>query len=560
MREFLAGTGIFLLGMKLMETSLMSGSAGAMKRLLKQFTDTTRKSVLTGTILSSITQSSTIVSVMTVTFVGAWVITLVSAIGIIIGANIWSTLLGLVMGWAVAGSFKISTFAIPMIGIGWLGELFWKKRKRFHTISTIIMGFGLIFYGIGMLKWVVSDYSLTHTGMLHALDMFGLPWYFIIGVILTALMHSSDAMLIIALALLSQGVINLPASIAIVIGANLGTTVSVIEWSIGGTPEQKQVALSHVLFNAISALIWLPLVGLSIKALHYFFVFPAGNVMALAVYDIAYNVIGAIVFFPFIRHFARLLQYLIREKSGDYILHTLHTDAHNTKKILHSLTLDTIMMLKKIYKFNVHQCGIDQKTLLQRSVSLEAKAQTLYTLDAAHLDADYLTLTTIEEALISYEIHKFGKHDGTFQEEWFERVFEAIERMMYAAKTLKDIKWDIDALHATGKSIIEWHLYDIRYAVVTFYNEISYIIAEEDSKKHYKNLIENYTKLHNAHQRFFATLGNDAASAQLHRSDIASLLHVLQAVIRSHKAMLHVIEVMYFPDSIHRTNHTLTAE
>ena len=93
MRDFLAGTGFFLIGMKIMETACMSGSAGTMKRLLKHFTDTKFKSVLTGTILSSITQSSTVVSVMTVAFIGAGVISLMSAVGIIIGANIGSTLL-----------------------------------------------------------------------------------------------------------------------------------------------------------------------------------------------------------------------------------------------------------------------------------------------------------------------------------------------------------------------------------------------------------------------------------------------------------------------------------
>jgi Na+/phosphate symporter len=162
-----------------------------------------------------------------------------------------------------------------------------------------------------------------------------------------------------------------------------------------------------VLFNAISALIGLPLIGVSINVLEYFFHLPTANVMALAVYDIAYNIIGALLFFPFLQRFTHFLQYLIREKSGDYILHTLHTDAHNTDKILASLKRDTIMMLKKVYKFNVHQCGLDQKKLLQRDISIDQKADSLYTLDEQHIESDFLTLTTIEEALISYEIHKF---------------------------------------------------------------------------------------------------------------------------------------------------------
>ncbi len=118
MRGFLAGLGIFLLGIKLMEETLMHGSIATLKRILKSYTNTMRKAVVSGTIVSTIAQSSTIVSVMTVAFVGAGVISLASGVGVIIGANIGSTVLGLVLGSVVGASLKLSAFALPMIAIG----------------------------------------------------------------------------------------------------------------------------------------------------------------------------------------------------------------------------------------------------------------------------------------------------------------------------------------------------------------------------------------------------------------------------------------------------------
>ena len=130
MRGLLAGLGIFLLGIRQMEETLMHGSVATLKRILKSYTDSMRKAIISGTIVSTIAQSSTIVSVMTVAFVGAGIISLASGVGVIIGANIGSTVLGLVLGSAIGASLKLSAFAIPMIAIGGLGELFLKKKKK----------------------------------------------------------------------------------------------------------------------------------------------------------------------------------------------------------------------------------------------------------------------------------------------------------------------------------------------------------------------------------------------------------------------------------------------
>ncbi len=127
-------------------------------------------------------------------------------------------------------------------------------------------------------------------------------------------MHSSDAMLILALTFLAQGIIGFPEAIALIIGANLGTTISAIEASVSGSSEQKQIALSHFLFNLISAIIALPLLYPSIHLLDRMFELPRQNVMALVIYDVIYNIAGAILFYPFLGYFVQLLKRLVPQK------------------------------------------------------------------------------------------------------------------------------------------------------------------------------------------------------------------------------------------------------
>lgn len=143
-----------------MENTLLQYGVPTLKRILRNYTNKKWKSVIAGTVLACITQSSTIVSVMTVVFVGAGIITLMSGVGVMIGANVGSTLLGLLLGGAIAGSFKLSTLALPMLAAGGIGELLFKKKKKIYFFTTLIFSFGLIFYGISLINTTISAYAV----------------------------------------------------------------------------------------------------------------------------------------------------------------------------------------------------------------------------------------------------------------------------------------------------------------------------------------------------------------------------------------------------------------
>gem|GEM_PF-3670224 len=428
--------------------------------------------MVSGTVLACITQSSTIVSVMTVVFVGAGIVSLTSGVGVIIGANVGSTLLGILLGGAIAGSLKLSSFALPMLGVGAIGELVFKKRKTVYFFTTLILAFGLIFYGISLINTTVSAYAMNID--LSIINQRGIMGYFLIGILFTAMMHSSDTMLVLTLTFLGQGVITLPEAIAIMIGANIGTTISAIEGSWSGTKEQKQVALSHFLFNVISAVIALPLLFPALNLMEHFFDLPKQNIRAVVMYDFRYNMLGAILFFPFLKYYVQLLERLVSSKNNDLSLKSSHVDMNDMTKSLSAFREDVLMLFRKVYQFNLKQLSVDVQKFMDQRKSKESKYEAVKIIDNDNLDQEYKVILTIEETLMQsvvalYKIHKTRKQDHF---ELFE-LREAIERSVYSSKTLFDSKKTIDDLRAAKTPFVDGYLNKFRRQMIDLYEIIA---------------------------------------------------------------------------------------
>ena len=541
---FFAWLWVFLLGMKLMEDTLLQYGVGTLKRIFRSFTDKKWKSIISGTVLASITQSSTIVSVMTVVFVGAGIMTLNSAVGIIIGANVGSTLLGILLGGAVAGSFKLSTFALPMLAIGGIGELIFKKKKKILFFTTLSLAFWLVFYGISLINSTVSAYAWQID--MSAINQWGIMGYFIIGILLTALMHSSDTMLILTLSFLSQWVIGLPAAIALMIGANIGTTVSAIEWSWSWTKEQKQVALSHFLFNVISALIWLPLTYVIVRLLQQYFSLPEQNVMALVVFDVWYNVIGALLFYPFIGKFVKLLEYIIRPSKDELILKSTHLPLHDMDKAIAAFRDDVQLLLNKVVIFNLNHMGIHltgephQKEVHQRIYRLNKSVEN------EQLTQAFKVISTIEETLMQSVVKMYQKdeHDTSRHFELFS-YREAIERMAYSAMTLHDTKDTIDELRATKSSPVNQYLESFTKDMLELYTIIVAYMQWTVTASQRKELRKSFDLIVTADERFLTQMSQNVSREVLSNRQLTELVHASQWLNRSHKAMIHTIDILY---------------
>ena len=257
--QLFGGLGMFLFGIYLMEEAVRKLSGGSLRKFIRKYTNGTFRSIFVGFLSTVALQSSSALSLIVLAFVGAGVIKMQQAIGLILGANIGST----TTGWIVAGlgfNFNIEIFALPLIAVGGLFSVLLSEKERLSKYFNIICALGLLFYGLGLMKSSVEE--LGNAIDLAEMPNYGILFYFAMGVLATAIMQASSATVALTLTALNAGLLSFNDAAAMVVGADLGTTITIVIGSLGGGVLKKRVAWAQVGFNkitAFAALLFLPL-------------------------------------------------------------------------------------------------------------------------------------------------------------------------------------------------------------------------------------------------------------------------------------------------------------
>lgn len=272
---FLGSLGMFLYGMNMMSSGLQKTAGERLRGILASMTSSSFKGVLTGLGITTVIQSSSATTVMVVGFVNAGLLTLIQAIGVIMGANIGTTVTAWLVSWL---GFKadISILAIPMMALGFVLSI--AKSERRKNMSEFIIGFALLFLGLSMMKDAVPDLRQTPEVLSFITSWteygFGSVLIFLmVGTVLTLVLQSSSATMALTLIMLSMGWIPFSMAAAMVLGENIGTTITANIAASIGTANARRAALAHTFFNLFGvcwALIlfspFLKLVGMIIEA------------------------------------------------------------------------------------------------------------------------------------------------------------------------------------------------------------------------------------------------------------------------------------------------------
>jgi phosphate:Na+ symporter len=249
----LGGLGIFFLGMKFMSDALQAAAGDVMKNIINSLTTNRILAVLVGCGVTCIVQSSSITTVMVVGMVNAGLMSLTQAIGVIFGANIGTT----ITGWII--SIKIGKYGLVFVGLGFIPMLFAAKDKIKH-VGRVVVGFGLVFIGLELMSDAFKPLR-DMPEFLNSISYFSGQHYgaylasILVGCVLTMIVQSSSAMLGITIALATTGVISFHTAAALVLGENIGTTITAILASIGANANAKRAARAHSLFNCFGVLI-----------------------------------------------------------------------------------------------------------------------------------------------------------------------------------------------------------------------------------------------------------------------------------------------------------------
>lgn len=304
------GVGIFLLAVGMITDGLKLAAGSGLRSLLGRWTRSPVYGVFTGFTITALVQSSSAITVATIGFVNAGLLNLTQALGVIFGANIGTT----VTGWLVAligFEINISAFALPLIGLGMLLRLT-GGQSRWAAIGTALVGFGLFFIGIQILKdafeGIVSTFD---TGRFTIEGISGLLLCLGLGFLMTVLTQSSSAAIAITLTAASGGLLGLYAAGAMVIGANVGTTSTAVISVLGATANAKRVAAAHVLFNGITgviALILLPVMFYMVNTITGLLNIEPIPSVTLALFHTIFNVLGVLLLLPFTARLAAFLK------------------------------------------------------------------------------------------------------------------------------------------------------------------------------------------------------------------------------------------------------------
>jgi len=349
----LGGLSLFLYGMEKMSDALKNVAGEKMKDILGLLSNNRFMGMITGAIVTAVIQSSSVTTVMLVGFVTAGLMSLSQTVGVILGADIGTTITAQIV------AFKVTKYALLLVAIGF-GMLFISKKEKIQQYGYMTMGLGMLFFGMGVMKDAMEPLR-TYQPFIDLMANMSNP---ILGILVaaafTALVQSSSASMGVVIVLAMQGLITLEAGISLALGANIGTCVTAGLASLGKPREAVRVAVCHVLFKIIGVLIMLPLIGPFAKFVVSISPSPAEGLTGLqaaasvlprqvANAHTLFNIGIGVLFLPFVTYFARLVFWLVPDKPlpevkeiqpkylSDLLLHTpsLALDAarHETKRM-----------------------------------------------------------------------------------------------------------------------------------------------------------------------------------------------------------------------------------
>lgn len=534
--KFIAGLGLFLFGMFMLEEGIKALSGRAFKKFLRKHTKNKIKAILSGTLITAIVQSSSVVSLMTLAFVGAGVIKLSNAIGIILGSNLGTT----ITGWIVVTlGFKvdIESFALPCVGLGGLGLIFLAKSERFSNISKLVVGFGFLFLGLDYMKLSISGLAETFDMSLYA--DYGLFVFALIGLVLTAIIQSSSATMVITLSALSAGIINFEMAAAIVVGADLGTTVTVLIGGLGKTLSKRQVAFSHFFFNVIVATIgFVFLYGFI--ALVKDVIGIEDGLMGLVAFHTSINLVGVILFFPFVGLFAKLLKRMFKEKSTSTSNFINKVSIKVPEAALTALRDETLSIIKKTVRLNVKGMGIKDKELIKKLAITDR--HNLLWMPLENYEDLYNSLKQLEGEMIKYYVGIQKLKLVNDESEYLNQLIVSIRNSSLSAKSIKDIRHNLIDFSGAVDGFLHDQYKNLLARQVRFYTEYYRVLSRIDESTTLEEVIDLFVLIKELDHEFLINVYSEMENRKFSEVAVSSLFNANREVYDSNKAMVMALE------------------
>ena len=491
--EAFSGLGLFLFGMIYLESMIKASAGISFRRIIHHATDTHLKSLFAGLGATALFQSSSVVTLMALSLIGAQMMGLASAIAMIFGSNIGTTVTAWIIG-LIGFKMNILLLSYLFIGVGGLGSVLADQGGRWHNWFGAMVGFGLIFLGLDGMK--ESFETISRTFDIAAYQFSSPYWYAVIGFALTAVIQSSSASIAIVQSALYTSMIGFDAAAAFVIGANVGTTVTAILGSIGGIPDKKRTALAHLFFNFSTGLLALALLK-PLVALVLLLMPGTDSVVQIALFHTIFNLMGVLLWFPFIDPFTAWLQRFFRREPQrvTLYLHNVSTDVSDVA--LEALEREIDHLSEELERFALLVINIPPPKVLKDHTPAE-KLLDRYS-DNMELSYDklYDPIRLLEGEIYRY-VTQATLNAG--DEAILERFNMAVRQTSYlatAAKALREMLEDISRLYLAESSEERIFLRNLRYQILKSVEAFHAARegdgdAEVEMERIYKKIVHSY--------------------------------------------------------------------
>jgi len=491
-KEIAAGVSIFLFGMLFLEEGFKAFTGGVLEKLLQKTTDKTWKSLLFGVVSTTIMQSSSLVSVITISFISAGLVTLVAGIGIIFGANIGTT----TGAWLVAAfglKVKISAYAMPMLVFGIV--LSFQKSKYLKGIGAVLAGLGFLFLGIHYMKEGFEAFKDSFD--LASLAVGGYPGLFLfaaIGAAATVVMQSSHATLVLILTALAAGQITYENGLALAIGANVGTTITAIIGSLSANVQGKRLAGAHLVFNMATGLIAIVFISQFVWAVDWVSdhvgIAEDDYTMKLAVFHTLFNVTGVLVMVPLIHRLADQLFKVFPEKAKDLAepLYLNEAVVEFPETVLKSLKKEVWHLFDSAFELMAHGINLHRAEILE-SPDLEKTIENDREIHEFDLDELYESKVKIlYGAIVEFISHAQEHMPSIYAEEMF-RLRKASSEIVECVKHIKHLRKNASKYMLSDNEHIRVEYNKLRYQISMVLREI-YRLRKEDDYDHALAMLE----------------------------------------------------------------------
>ncbi|MCD6011826.1 MAG: Na/Pi cotransporter family protein [Flavipsychrobacter sp.] len=519
----LTGIAFFILGMSFLGDALEKLAGRPFKLFLKKHTASRIKAISAGAIVTGVLQSSSIVALIVLAFVGTGVLTMQNALAVALGANLGSTFANWII--ATAGfELDIESFAYPIAGLTGIAMAFFKEESKWRIWCRFLLGFSLLFIGLDFMKSGIEE--AVKTVDLSTFSKYPSVVFLLLGLVMTALVQSSSATVAIVLSALYANAINLYAATAIVLGSEIGTGIKLLLASAGGLAGEKRVAWGNIIFNVVTSLIVLVLL-MPVNELITEVFGIKNNLIALVLFQTITNVFGIILFYPLLNILGRFLEKRFAEDDLDTFF-IEKTGTQDTKIALEAFKHETLSFIHSVTGFCLETFDIKTTKWKEKQHKEYAKKPLM---------EKYEYLKKVHGDILRYYVQLQKNIKSEEDAKMADNLVSAVRNCMYTAKSIKDAHYDSVQLRNSSNDIKYGFFLHTKKMINDFFTEVLDILDAKHKSQYGSRVIKLYKSVQEGYAESLNEMYKEAHPKYLSDTEISTILNFNRELYSAFKAM-----------------------